>query len=112
MASQRRHRRFAIDVPVSPFLSTVAWQGTGIALGLFLALALAGLTISLMHFRQLEASAPSAGKMAIPMLSTFFCCLLVGTIKIGRAYNVATFIQKVNSIVQHSHGPQTRKPTS
>jgi hypothetical protein len=35
-----------------------------------------------------------------------FCRLLVGTIKIGRAYSVATFIQKVNSIVQHSHGPK------
>jgi hypothetical protein len=54
---------FAIDVPVSPFLRTVAWQGTGIALGLFLALALAGLTISLMHFRQLEALDASAAKL-------------------------------------------------
>src|SRR6476661_7281860 len=54
---------FAIDVPVSPFLRTVAWQGTGIALGLFLALALAGFTISLMHFRQLEALDASAAKL-------------------------------------------------
>src|SRR6202163_1602322 len=54
---------FAIDVPVSPFLRTVTRQGTGIALGLFLALALAGLTISLMHFRQLEALDASAAKL-------------------------------------------------
>jgi hypothetical protein len=39
-------------------------------------------------------------------LGALFCRLLVGTIKIGRAYNVATFIQKVSSIVQHPHGPQ------
>src|SRR5882757_9639280 len=45
---------FVIDVPVSPFLHTVMWQSAAIGLGLFLALALAGLTISLMHFRQLE----------------------------------------------------------
>src|SRR5258706_2705604 len=54
---------FAIDVPVSPFLRTVTWQGTSIALGLFLVLALAGLTISLMHFRQLEALDASAAKL-------------------------------------------------
>src|SRR5258705_8150225 len=44
---------FAIDVPVSPFLRTVMWQSSGIGVGLFLALALAGLIISLIHFRQL-----------------------------------------------------------
>src|SRR5882672_8370448 len=54
---------FAIDVPVSPFLRTVTWQSAGIALGLFLALVLAGLTISLMHFRQLEALDASAAKL-------------------------------------------------
>jgi PAS domain S-box-containing protein len=54
---------FAIDVPISPFLRSVTWQSTGIALGLFLALALAGLTISLMHFRQLEALDASAAKL-------------------------------------------------
>jgi hypothetical protein len=42
-------------------------------------------------------------------LGALFCRLLVGTIKIGRAYKVATFIQKVNSIVQHPHGPQAWK---
>jgi hypothetical protein len=41
-----------------------------------------------------------------------FCRLLVGTIKIGRAYSVTTFIQKVNSIVRHSHHPQAGKPIS
>jgi diguanylate cyclase (GGDEF)-like protein len=46
---------FVIDVQVSPFLRTVMWQSSGIGLGLFLALALAGLIISLIHFRQLEA---------------------------------------------------------
>ena len=46
---------FVIDVPASAFLHTILWQSAGIGLGLFLALALAGLTISLIHFRQLEA---------------------------------------------------------
>ena len=54
---------FVIDVPISPFLHTVMWQSAGIGLGLFLALALAGLTISLMHFRQLEALNASAAKL-------------------------------------------------
>jgi diguanylate cyclase (GGDEF)-like protein/PAS domain S-box-containing protein len=54
---------FVIDVPMSPFLRTVTWQSAGIGLGLFLALVLAGLTISLMHFRQLEALDASAAKL-------------------------------------------------
>src|ERR1700694_337603 len=54
---------FVIDVPMSPFLRTITWQSTGIGLGLLLALALAGLTISLMHFRQLEALDASAAKL-------------------------------------------------
>src|SRR6202795_4168168 len=54
---------FVIDVPISPFLRTVMWQSAGIGLGLFLALALAGLTISLMHFRQLEAIDASSAKL-------------------------------------------------
>ena len=54
---------FVIDVPISPFLRTVMWQSAGIGLGLFFALALAGLTISLMHFRQLEALDASAAKL-------------------------------------------------
>src|SRR6202043_3102069 len=54
---------FVIDVPISPFLRTVMWQSTVIGVGLFLALALAGLTISLMHFRQLEALDASAAKL-------------------------------------------------
>jgi diguanylate cyclase (GGDEF)-like protein/PAS domain S-box-containing protein len=54
---------FVIDVPMSPFLRAVKWQSTGIGLGLFLALALAGLTISLVHFRQLEALNASAAKL-------------------------------------------------
>jgi diguanylate cyclase (GGDEF)-like protein/PAS domain S-box-containing protein len=54
---------FVIDVPISPFLHTVIWQSAGIGSGLFLALALAGLTISLMHFRQLEALDASATKL-------------------------------------------------
>jgi diguanylate cyclase (GGDEF)-like protein/PAS domain S-box-containing protein len=54
---------FVIDVPISPFLRTVMWQSTCIGLGLFLALALAGLTISLMHFRQLAALDASAAKL-------------------------------------------------
>ena len=54
---------FVIDVPISPFLRSVMWQSAGIGVGLFLALALAGLTISLMHFRQLEALDASAAKL-------------------------------------------------
>jgi diguanylate cyclase (GGDEF)-like protein/PAS domain S-box-containing protein len=54
---------FVIDVPVTPFLHSVMWQSAGIGVGLFLALALAGLTISLMHFRQLEALDASAAKL-------------------------------------------------
>src|SRR3984893_4677124 len=54
---------FVIDVPISPFLHTVMWQSAGIALGLFLPLRLASLTISLMHFRQLEALDASAAKL-------------------------------------------------
>jgi diguanylate cyclase (GGDEF)-like protein/PAS domain S-box-containing protein len=54
---------FVIDVPISPFLHTVMWQSTGIGLGLFLALALAGLTISLIHFRQLEALDVAVAKL-------------------------------------------------
>jgi diguanylate cyclase (GGDEF)-like protein/PAS domain S-box-containing protein len=54
---------FVIDVPISPFLHTVMWQSTVIGVGLFLALALAGLTISLVHFRQLEALDASAAKL-------------------------------------------------
>jgi diguanylate cyclase (GGDEF)-like protein/PAS domain S-box-containing protein len=54
---------FVIDVPVSPFLRTVMWQSSGIGVGLFLALALAGLIISLFHFRQLEALDVAAAEL-------------------------------------------------
>jgi diguanylate cyclase (GGDEF)-like protein/PAS domain S-box-containing protein len=54
---------FVIDVPIAAFLHTLMWQSTAIGLGLFLALALAGLTISLVHFRQLEALDASAAKL-------------------------------------------------
>jgi diguanylate cyclase (GGDEF)-like protein/PAS domain S-box-containing protein len=54
---------FVIDVPMSPFLRSVTWQSAGIGLGLFLALMLAGLTISLVHFGQLEAIDASAAKL-------------------------------------------------
>src|SRR3979411_1727003 len=54
---------FAIDVPVSPFLHTVLWQSSSIGVGLFLALALAGLIISLLHFRQLEALDAGAAEL-------------------------------------------------
>jgi hypothetical protein len=54
---------FVIDVPTSAFLRSVTWQSVGIGLGLFLALSLAGLTISLIHFRQLEALDASAAKL-------------------------------------------------
>ena len=54
---------FVIDVPAAAFLRTITWQSTAIGLGLFLALALAGLMISLMHFRQLEALDASAARL-------------------------------------------------
>jgi diguanylate cyclase (GGDEF)-like protein/PAS domain S-box-containing protein len=54
---------FAIDVPMSPFQRAVIWRSTGTGLGLFLALALAGLMISLIHFRQLEALNASAAEL-------------------------------------------------
>jgi diguanylate cyclase (GGDEF)-like protein/PAS domain S-box-containing protein len=54
---------FVIDVPVSPFLRTVTRQSAGIGVGLFLALALAGLIISLVHFRQLEALDAGAAEL-------------------------------------------------
>jgi diguanylate cyclase (GGDEF)-like protein/PAS domain S-box-containing protein len=54
---------FVIDVPALAFLHTILWQSAGIGLGLFLALALAGLTISLIHFGQLEALDASAAKL-------------------------------------------------
>jgi diguanylate cyclase (GGDEF)-like protein/PAS domain S-box-containing protein len=54
---------FVIDVPASSFLHTILWQSAGIGLGLFLALALAGLTISLVHFGQLEALDATAAKL-------------------------------------------------
>jgi diguanylate cyclase (GGDEF)-like protein len=54
---------FVIDVPVSPFLRTVMWQSSGIGVGLLLALALAGLVISLIHFRQLEALDAGAAEL-------------------------------------------------
>src|SRR6476661_3555060 len=55
---------FAIDIPMAPFLQRIRWQSTGIGLGLFLALALAGLTISLIHFGQLEALDASTAKLS------------------------------------------------
>ena len=54
---------FVIDIPMSAFLRSVTWQSAGIGLGLFLALTFAGLTISLIHFRQLEALDASAAKL-------------------------------------------------
>src|ERR1700690_3403608 len=54
---------FAIDVPVSPFQRKVIWQSAGTGLGLFLALAFAGLMISLLHFRQLEALNASTAEL-------------------------------------------------
>jgi diguanylate cyclase (GGDEF)-like protein/PAS domain S-box-containing protein len=54
---------FVIDVPAATFLHAILWQSAGIGLGLFVALALAGLTICLIHFRQLEALDASAAKL-------------------------------------------------
>jgi diguanylate cyclase (GGDEF)-like protein/PAS domain S-box-containing protein len=54
---------FVIDVPMSPFQRAVIWRSAGTGSGLFLALALAGLMISLIHFRQLEALNASAAEL-------------------------------------------------
>src|SRR5580692_4395491 len=54
---------FVIDVPMSPFQRAVIWRSAGTGLGLFLALALAGLMISLIHFRQLEALNASTAEL-------------------------------------------------
>ena len=54
---------FVIDVPLSPFQRKVIWQSAGTGLGLFLALAFAGLMISLLHFRQLEALNASTAEL-------------------------------------------------
>ena len=54
---------FAIDIPMTAFLRSIIWQSTAIGLGLFLALGLGGLTISLIHFRQLEALDASAAQL-------------------------------------------------
>ena len=43
---------------------------------------------------------------------SFFCCLFVGTIKIGRGYNVAVFIHKVNPVVRHPHAPPASETVS
>jgi diguanylate cyclase (GGDEF)-like protein/PAS domain S-box-containing protein len=54
---------FVIDIPIAAFLHSITWQSSAIGLGLFLALALVGLTISLVHFRQLEALDASAAEL-------------------------------------------------
>jgi diguanylate cyclase (GGDEF)-like protein/PAS domain S-box-containing protein len=54
---------FVIDVPLSPFQRKVIWQSAGTGLGLFFALAFAGLMISLLHFRQLEALNASTAEL-------------------------------------------------
>jgi diguanylate cyclase (GGDEF)-like protein/PAS domain S-box-containing protein len=54
---------FVIDVPLSPFQRKVIWQSAATGLGLFLALAFAGLMISLLHFRQLEALNASTAEL-------------------------------------------------
>ncbi len=54
---------FVIDVPLSPFQRKVIWQSVSTGLGLFLALAFAGLMISLLHFRQLEALNASTAEL-------------------------------------------------
>lgn len=54
---------FVIDVPLSPFQRKVLWQSAGTGLALFFALAFAGLMISLIHFRQLEALNASTAEL-------------------------------------------------
>ena len=44
---------FTIDVPAGPFLAALHWQCVCVGLGLFLAMGGFGLTISLLHYRQM-----------------------------------------------------------
>ncbi len=45
---------FAIDIPIGAVLDAAKFQACGVALGLFLPLALIGFAISVLHFRQLN----------------------------------------------------------
>ena len=54
---------FAIDVPIDAFLETVRTQSYTVAIGLFLALAGIGLTISILHFRHLNEREAGASQL-------------------------------------------------
>jgi len=54
---------FAIDVPVAPFLHTILMQSTGLGLSLFFALAIFGLVISSIHFRQMAERDVAAAEL-------------------------------------------------
>jgi diguanylate cyclase (GGDEF)-like protein/PAS domain S-box-containing protein len=55
---------FVIDVPASPFLNSILFEGTGLSLGLFLALGAAGLAFSLVHFRQTSEREAAAAEIS------------------------------------------------
>ena len=44
---------FAIDVPIGPFMTTLIEQSTGLAIALFIGLALVGFVVSRQHYRQM-----------------------------------------------------------
>jgi diguanylate cyclase (GGDEF)-like protein len=54
---------FAIDVPVAAFLQGLRSQSYHVALGLFAALAVVGLTISILHFRQTSEREAAASEL-------------------------------------------------
>lgn len=54
---------FAIDIPVGPFLRSIAGQSYTVAICLFLVLAAIGLVISILHFRQLSERESAASRL-------------------------------------------------
>jgi diguanylate cyclase (GGDEF)-like protein/PAS domain S-box-containing protein len=55
---------FVVDVPVAPFLRSVLTESVTLGLGLFLALGVVGLAISIAHFRQIAEREAAAAELA------------------------------------------------
>jgi diguanylate cyclase (GGDEF)-like protein/PAS domain S-box-containing protein len=55
---------FVIDVSASTFLNSILLEGTGLSLGLFLALGSAGLAFSIAHFRQMTEREAAAAEIS------------------------------------------------
>ncbi|MBV8564140.1 MAG: EAL domain-containing protein [Methylobacteriaceae bacterium] len=55
---------FVIDVPAGPFVHSILLQSVGLGLALFLALALVGLAIAVLHFRQMAERETAAGEIS------------------------------------------------